>query len=74
LQPGDLVWLADGGVVPVRWVGVQTISRTFADPARVLPVRIRAGALDGTLPTRDLLETSGYIRGCFGPTRETPCW
>jgi autotransporter passenger strand-loop-strand repeat protein len=60
LQPGDLVWLADGGVAPVRWVGVQTISRTFADPARVLPVRIRAGALDGTVPTRDLLVSPGH--------------
>jgi len=39
----------------VLWVGRQTVSRRFADPGRVLPIRIAAGALAAGLPERDLL-------------------
>jgi hypothetical protein len=55
LKPGDLVTTADGRAVAVNWVGRQTISMRFADPLRVLPIRIRAGALDENAPARDLL-------------------
>ena len=55
LAPGDLVSLADGRALPVRWLGLQTVSRRFADPVNTLPVRIRAGALGENLPQRDLL-------------------
>lgn len=55
LKPGDLVSLTDGRAVPVSWLGVQTISTRFADPLRVLPIRIAAGALGEGLPKRDLL-------------------
>jgi hypothetical protein len=54
LQRGDLVQTADGRVVPVRWVGRQTISTVFADPLRVLPICIKAGALAENVPSRDL--------------------
>lgn len=54
LKPGDLVLTADGRVVPVRWIGRQTVSRLFADPVRSLPIRIKAGALGDNLPARDL--------------------
>lgn len=54
LKAGDLVLTAEGAAAPVRWIGRQTFSRLFGDPARILPVRIRAGALGGGLPLRDL--------------------
>jgi hypothetical protein len=44
LAVGDLVSLHGGGTAPVSWVGRQTVSLLFADPLRVLPVRITAGA------------------------------
>jgi hypothetical protein len=55
LAIGDPIVTADGGVAPVRWVGRQTISTVFGDPNRVLPIRVKAGALEENLPARDLL-------------------
>jgi hypothetical protein len=55
LKPGDLVLAADGLARPVVWLGRQTISTVFADPLRVWPVRIKAGALADNVPARDLL-------------------
>jgi uncharacterized repeat protein (TIGR03803 family) len=55
LAIGDLVLTDDGHARPVRWIGRQTVSTRFADPLRVLPIRIRAGALGDNLPLRDLL-------------------
>jgi len=60
LRVGDPVRLADGRALPVRWLGVQTVSRRFADPLRVLPIRIATGALDGHLPRRDLRVSPGH--------------
>lgn len=60
LRPGDLVSLADGRALPVLWLGQQTVSRRFSDPLRVLPIRIRAGALGGALPVRDLLVSPSH--------------
>lgn len=54
LQPGDLVLTHDGRAAPVKWLFVQTVSTFFADPRRVAPVRVRAGALGENLPVRDL--------------------
>ena len=55
LKRGDSVITSDGRVVPIDWLGRQTISTVFADPLRVLPIRIKAGALDDNVPVRDLL-------------------
>jgi hypothetical protein len=55
LKRGDLVVATDGRVVPITWLGRQTISMRFADPLRVLPIRIKAGALGENVPSRDLL-------------------
>jgi Hint domain len=55
LAAGDLVLTAEGLVAPIKWVGRQTMSTTFGNLNRILPIRIKAGALDQDLPTRDLL-------------------
>ena len=52
---GTMLRTADGRVMPVRWVGHSEVSMTFADRQRVLPVRIKAGALADGVPARDLL-------------------
>ncbi|WP_296714408.1 Hint domain-containing protein [Rhodoblastus sp.] len=54
LKAGDLVLTADGRARPVRWLGRQTVSTVFGDKLRVLPIRIKAGALDENVPARDL--------------------
>jgi len=55
LQRGDLVITADGRSLPVSWLGRQTVSTIFGDKLRVLPIRIKAGALAENVPCRDLL-------------------
>jgi Ca2+-binding RTX toxin-like protein len=55
LKRGDLVLTAEGYAAPVTWLGRQTVSTVFADPLRVLPIRIKAGALGENMPSRDLL-------------------
>jgi hypothetical protein len=55
LKRGDLVLTVDGQAAPIAWIGRQTVSRIFADPVRVWPIRIKAGALGEHLPARDLL-------------------
>jgi hypothetical protein len=55
LEAGDLVLTSEGAAAPVRWLGVQTVSTRFADPVRVMPIRVRAGAMGDGLPRRDLL-------------------
>ena len=55
LQIGDLVTSSDGLDLPVRWIGRQTVSTRFADPLRVLPIRICEGAFGVNQPERDLL-------------------
>jgi hypothetical protein len=55
LKIGDLVLTAGGKATPVRWIGTRAVAVRFADPLRALPIRIKAGALGGGLPVRDLL-------------------
>jgi hypothetical protein len=51
---------SDGRTMPVSWIGRQTVSTRFADPLRVLPIRIKAGALGVGVPSRDLLLSSDH--------------
>ncbi|MBS7543782.1 Hint domain-containing protein [Ancylobacter oerskovii] len=60
LKAGDLVLTAEGVARPVRWLARQTVSTVFADPLRVMPVRIRAGALGDNLPVRDLFVSADH--------------
>ena len=60
MRRGDLVLVTDGRALPVTWIGLQTISTRFGDPLRVLPIRIRAGALAENVPCRDLLITPDH--------------
>jgi hypothetical protein len=60
LKAGDLVTLRDGRSAPIIWLGIRTISTRFADPLRVLPIRIKAGALADGLPKRDLLTSPDH--------------
>jgi len=54
LAAGDAVMTADGRVEIIRWLGRQTVSKRFADPIRVLPICLAAGALGPGQPARDL--------------------
>ncbi|WP_086641640.1 Hint domain-containing protein [Acetobacter tropicalis] len=55
LAIGDRVRTASGALRPIRWIGHRSYSGPFVRGNRnVLPVIIRAGALGGGLPRRDL--------------------
>jgi len=55
LRVGDKVMTVDHGLQAVRWVGCRRISAAeMAANAALVPVAIRAGALGGGLPNRDL--------------------
>lgn len=55
LRPGDLVVTRDHGAAPVAWVYAKGWSRVeIARSRNLAPVLIRAGALGGGLPKRDL--------------------
>ncbi|MCB8881614.1 Hint domain-containing protein [Acidisoma cellulosilytica] len=60
LALADLVMTAAGLAMPIRWIGRNTVSTRFADPLRVLPIRICAGALAEGLPERDLLVSPAH--------------
>lgn len=59
LEIGDSVVTAEGGAVPVKWIGRQTLAPFFARH-RAQPVRIAAGALGDGLPNRDLTVTADH--------------
>ncbi|GAB4072708.1 Hint domain-containing protein [Ancylobacter sonchi] len=60
LTAGDLVLTTEGAAKPVRWLARQTVSTVFADPLRILPIRIAAGALGDGLPSRDLFVSTDH--------------
>lgn len=56
LRPGDLVMTRDSGAQPLRWMGSQRLSaEVLARKPRLMPIRIRAGALGVDSPSQDLI-------------------
>ncbi len=52
---GDMVRIWSGGASPIRWIGRRHVDCTsHPDPAKVLPIRVRAGAFGDAMPERDL--------------------
>ena len=47
LASGDLVMVGDTHAVPVKWIGLQSVSTLFGPAERLMPVRIAAGSLGG---------------------------
>lgn len=66
LQPGDWVLTADGSAEAVVWIGRQRIRTNGADPLRIAPIRIRAGAMGDGVPQRDLLVSPDHAIGLEG--------
>lgn len=56
LCAGDKVLTLDHGPQPIRWIGARQLTRAdlMAKP-KLLPIRIKAGALGSDLPRRDLV-------------------
>jgi hypothetical protein len=73
LAVGDRVRTEDGGTRPVIWIGQRVVDCAgHADPAAVLPVRIKRGAFGRGLPARDLLlspDHAVYAEGVLIPVR-----
>lgn len=60
LHAGDMVITASGVAKPIRWIGQTVVATKFADKLRMMPVRIKAGALADLVPSRDLLVSAGH--------------
>jgi hypothetical protein len=56
----DHVAITPEGEMPISWLGRSEVALRLADSLAVLPIRIRAGALGGGLPVRDLLVSPGH--------------
>ena len=56
LREGDMIWTRDNGFQPLRWVGVSHLDAIdLAAKPKLLPIRIKAGALGADMPAADLV-------------------
>ncbi|WP_378942132.1 Hint domain-containing protein [Paracoccus sp. R86501] len=56
LSKGDMIWTRDNGFQPLRWVGVSHLDAIdLAAKPKLLPIRIKAGALGVNMPAADLV-------------------
>jgi hypothetical protein len=73
LRIGDRVICADGSSESIVWIGYRALDpRRHPDPAKVLPIRVAAGAFGNALPRRDLLlspDHAVFAEGVLIPVR-----
>lgn len=64
LKIGDLVVTVSGDAKPIKWVGRMRFERQNAGTwhSGISPILVTSGALDGTLPSRDLYVSDAH---CF---------
>ncbi|WP_227493379.1 Hint domain-containing protein [Paracoccus kondratievae] len=56
LQVGDKVMTRDNGLQPIRWIGsIKLKAAALKASPKLMPIRIRAGALGDGVPSSDLL-------------------
>ncbi|MDN5568037.1 MAG: Hint domain-containing protein, partial [Paracoccus sp. (in: a-proteobacteria)] len=56
LRKGDMIWTRDNGFQPLRWAGVSHLDASdLAAKPKLLPIRIKAGALGLNMPAVDLV-------------------
>ena len=60
LRIGDKILTADARIMPVKWIGRQTVSTRFGPAERLMPVRFAAGSLGDGLPQSDLTVTADH--------------
>ena len=61
LRVGDRVITRDNGIQEIRWVGHRTLGMgELLHAPKLNPIRIRAGALGGGLPERDMLVSPNH--------------
>ncbi len=73
LTIGDTVVTFDGGTAPVVWLGSRLIQAAEAVSTGVSPIRIRAGALEDGVPSRDLFVSPGHCLFLDGLLVEARC-
>lgn len=61
LKIGDRLVTRFGGILPLKWIGLQSYAAQFLGPnSERWPVCIKAGALGGAPPERDLYLSTGH--------------
>jgi hypothetical protein len=60
LSNGDPILTIGDYVVPIKWIGRQTVATRFGPADRLMPVRFTAGSLGNNLPHTDLTVTADH--------------
>jgi hypothetical protein len=60
LAIGDRVKTLHAGIRQIKWIGQRRYAAPFANHPKVLPIRIKAGAIADRVPARDLFVSPGH--------------